>query len=569
MMLTLPISLLSLTSLALARPTVTLDSASTLVERNNDNPSYSGPTVEIRNGTVEGIRIESFNQDAFLGIPFAQPPVGNLRLRKPKSLETKFENGLFKADSYSPFCPGFGGDEIGYELAEDCLSVNVVRPAGVAENASLPIGLWIYGGGYQMGGNADRRYNGTWVVQRSVEMEKPIIFVSINYRVAAFGFLNSPALEKEGNQNIGLFDQRLALHWVQENIAAFGGDPSKVTIWGESAGAFSVAAHLLGYGLNETSLFRGAILESGANPLYYTVNSSSTWTPYNQSVAYSKILENAGCKKDDGDDSAQIDCLRSLDLETFNQSVSGPLAFWKPIVDGSILPELSSQQFERGNFVKVPLLLGTNTDEGTGFGLRGINTTDELVDSLVLNFDALSRNSTENLVSLYSEDPSEGCPYNTGDGVLPTGVQDKRSLAIHGDIQMTAPRRYLAEAAARYSPVYSYRFDVVPQDATILTGVTHFQEVAYVFSNPLPTQNPLGTRPGDAEVANLITSQFISFIHDLTPNNNGVAGSVEWPNYQESPQNFVFRRNGSWIEPDTYRAEGIAYINEIATEFQR
>ncbi|GAA5939264.1 uncharacterized protein JCM15063_004470 [Sporobolomyces koalae] len=554
-----------LASLAVARPAVSFDSPASLTKRNDTTNEIGRPTAQIKNGTVEGISIDAFNQEAFLGIPYAQPPVGNLRLRRPRSLEKGFENGRYDADEYSPFCPGFGGDEIGYDLAEDCLTINVVRPAGIAENASLPVGLWIYGGGYQMGGSADRRYNGTWVVQRSVEMNKPIMFVSLNYRVAAGGFLNSPALESEKNQNLGLYDQRLALHWVQENIAAFGGDASKVTIWGESAGAFSVAGHLLGYGLNETDLFRGAILESGANPLYYTNNASSTYSPFNQSVTYSMILEKAGCS--DGDDSTQLQCLRNLDFDKFNSSVAG--TFWRPVVDGDLLRKPSSEQFAEGKFVKVPLLLGTNTDEGTAFGLRGINTTDELVDSLALNYVKLSHNTSKTLVSLYSEEPSEGCPYNTGDGVLPSGLQDKRSLSINGDIQMTAPRRYLAEVASRYSPVYSYRFDTVPQNATINIGTSHFQEVAYVFSNPLKTQNPLGNRPGDVELASLMTSQWISFIHDLDPNKNGVEGSVEWPNYQQSPENIVFRRNGSWIEPDTYRKEGIAYINAVASEFGR
>ncbi|GAA5824316.1 hypothetical protein JCM5353_007021 [Sporobolomyces roseus] len=560
----LPISLLSLASLTLARPAVTFESTD-LVARNNGGSGSSGPTVKILNGTVEGISIDSFSQEAFLGIPYAQPPTGNRRLRKPQSLEKGFDGGKYEAKEYSVFCPGFGADDWPYELGEDCLTINVVRPAGTTEDSNLPVGFWIYGGGYQQGGSGDRRYNGTWVVQRSVEMEKPIIFVSINYRVAAYGFLNSPALEKEGNQNLGLYDQRLAMHWVQENIGSFGGDKSKVTIWGESAGAFSVAGHLLGYNLNSTDLFRGAIMESGANPLYYTNNASSTYSPFNQSVTYSNILDKSGCDK--GDNAKELECLRDLSFDAFNSSVAG--TYWRPVVDGSILPMLSSQQIAEGSFVKVPLLLGSNTDEGTAFGLRKINTTDELVDSLVLNYVELSKNSSEELVSRYSTEQSEGCPYSTGDGVLPTGIQDKRSLAINGDIQMTAPRRNLAEAASRYSPVYSYRFDTVPENATILSGVSHFTEVAYVFSNPLKTANTLGTRPGDAELAKLMTSQWVSFIHDLTPNNNGIEGSPQWPSYQEGPANFVHRRNGSWVEPDTYRSEGIAYINEIAAEFQR
>ncbi|GAA6022851.1 hypothetical protein JCM11491_007018 [Sporobolomyces phaffii] len=543
------------TCLAFARPAVPL------AERNDavSGSAPSGPTVTIKNGTVEGISLDSYNQEAFLGIPYAEPPVGDLRLRRPKSLEKGFTGGTYAAKEYSVFCPGFGGDEIGYDLGEDCLTLNVVRPAGIAQNASLAVGLWIYGGGYQMGGSGDRRYNSTWVVQRSVEMAKPIIFVSINYRVAALGFLNSPALAREGNQNMGLYDQRLALHWVQENIAAFGGDPSKVTIWGESAGAMSVSAHLLGYGLNSTDLFRGAILESGGPTTqnYQTLNDTAP--------LYSEILEQSGCSAKSSS-SAELECLRQLPFDKFNSSVAE--TSWSPVVDGEIIPRAPSDQVNASTFVKVPLLIGANTDEGTAFGSRGLNTTRDLVDAYAERYPYMLNSSVEHLVSLYSEEPSAGSPYNTGDGVLSTGLADKRSCSIGGDVAMIAPRRYLAENAAKFSPVYSYRFDSVPENATIETGITHFQEVAYVFSNPLPTQNPLGTRPGDAELARLMTSQWISFIHDLTPNNNAIDGSVEWPNYQESPQNFVFRRNGSWVEPDTFRQQEISYINSLGHELQ-
>ncbi|GAA6061459.1 hypothetical protein JCM10212_005662 [Sporobolomyces blumeae] len=565
----LPLSLLatlSASSLALARPSIPLnrgpgDSLS-VTKRNNDralSSSSGGPTVEIKNGTVEGISIDSFAQEAFLGIPFAKPPTGDLRLRKPQSLESKFEGGKYEAKEYSVFCPGFGGDEIGYELGEDCLTVNVVRPAGTSENSSLPVGVWIYGGGYQMGGSGDRRYNGTWVVQRSVEMDKPIIFVSLNYRVAALGFLNSPELAKEGNQNMGLYDQRLALDWVQENINAFGGDASKVTIWGESAGAMSVSAHLLGYGLNSTNLFRGAILESGGPTTenFQTLNDTAP--------TYASILKNTGCSSHSSE-SKQLECLRKLPFDEFNSSVAA--TSWMPAVDGEIVPMRPSQQLEAGAFVKVPILIGANTDEGTAFGARGTNSTADIINAYARRFPYMTNNSLEHLVSLYSEEPSAGSPYNTGDGVLATGLSDKRSCSIGGDLVMIAPRRYLSESMAKYSPVYSYRFDTVPQNATIDIGITHFQEVAYVFSNPLPTQNPLGTRPGDAELAQLMTSQWVSFIHDQTPNNNQVNGSVSWPNYQDSPSNYVFRRNGSFVEADDFRKEQIAYINTLGWELE-
>ncbi|BGP03029.1 hypothetical protein NBRC10513v2_006754 [Rhodotorula toruloides] len=521
----------------------------TLAARNN-----GAPTANLKNGTVQGVSLPTFSQEAFLGVPFAQPPVGNLRLRKPHSLNTTFSGGSYAAKEYSKFCPGVGGDDWPYELSEDCLYLNVLRPAGTKKGDKLPVGLWIYGGGYQMGGSGDSRYNGSWVVERSVEMGKPIMFVSINYRVAALGFMASEELRKEGNVNLGLYDQRLALNWVQENIAAFGGDPAAVTIMGESAGAMSVSYQLLGYGLTSTNLFRGAILESG-NPLTLAMtNNSRLETMFND------VVNSTGCA---GAESA-LTCLRGLSLDAFNSSASA--YSWNPVVDGEIISAYPSDTLAKDAFVRVPILIGANTDEGTAFGSKNINTTEQLAANLHLRYPAMTGASVSKLLDLYPNDPLVGCPYNTGDAVLSTGLQDKRSNAIYGDMFMQAGRRLLAEKMAKYKPVYSYRFDQPAENSTIETGTTHFVEVAYVFLNPLKTANTLGNRPGDRELAKLMTSQWVSFIHDQTPNNNEISDAPTWPNYQDSPSNYIFRRHGCVTEKDDYRKEGMSFINNLGWE---
>jgi cholinesterase len=143
------------------------------------------------------------------------------------------------------------------------LTLDIVRPAGVRENAGLPVFVWIYGGNFVAGSSADPRYNTSYIVNASVFIDKPIIAVSINYRLGGWGFLASKQVVNAGESNIGLFDQRLALEWIQENIRHFGGDRSKVTIAGESAGGFSVGYHLTGFDGNNNGLFRAAIMESG------------------------------------------------------------------------------------------------------------------------------------------------------------------------------------------------------------------------------------------------------------------------------------------------------------------
>ncbi|GAA6009730.1 hypothetical protein JCM10207_004171 [Rhodosporidiobolus poonsookiae] len=524
----------------------TAASASPLAAR-----ASSAPSASISNGTVTGITLPTFSQEAFLGIPFAQPPTGDLRFRKPRVLEKTFAGGVFEATEYSPFCPGVGGDNIGFEQSEDCLTVNVVRPAGTKEGDNLPVGAWIYGGGFQMGGNADQRYNSSYMIQRAVEMEKPIMVVQINYRTAALGFLNSKEVKEEGNQNLGLYDQRLALHWINENIAAFGGNPDKVTIWGESAGAISVAYQLMGYGLTETNLFHGGILESGSP---HTIQLLPVETSQKN---YDELVDGLGCS----DAKDTLACLRKVPLEKFNATASA--WDWNPVVDGEIIPAYPSDQLKTDAFVKVPLLIGTNTDEGAAFGSKGMNTSSDIVDALLTRYPALQRESAEKLLELYPNDPLIGCPYNTGDLVPSTGVQDKRSNAIFGDLMFQAGRRELAFKAAQYSPVFSFRFNQPRENATLEEGVTHFVEVAYVFGYPYPTANTLGTRPGDAELSKLVMSQWIAFISDADPNGHGISDIPTWPSYQSNATNFVHSRHGQTLEADDFRKDGFDFVNSL------
>ncbi|KAL8278026.1 hypothetical protein RQP46_009658 [Phenoliferia psychrophenolica] len=519
----------------------------------------TGPTAVVRNGTLRGVAIPTFSQEAFLGVRFAQAPVGNLRLRPPHSLNTTF-NDEVDAKEYPPFCPGFGGDDVGFVLDEDCLMLNVIRPEGVVEGSDAAVGLWLYGGGYAMGGSGDPRYNGSWVVQRSVAMEKPIIFVSVNYRVAAGGFLYSKEVEAERAGNIGLRDQRLALHWVNENIKAFGGDPKKVTIWGESAGAMSVAAHLLAYNLEATPLFRAGIMESGA-PTTNSFRNAAELQP-----SYDAVVNSTGCSGA----SSTLDCLRALPFDVFNAAVnaSSTAGTWFPVVDGEIIPSYPTEQLLAQTFVHVPLLLGANSDEGTAFGTYGIDNDTALQSALAKSNPALTNHSIESILALYPDDPFVGCPYGTGDGTVTSGLQDKRSFSITGDISMVGPRRLMAQSAAVKADVFSYRFNQVTQNMSMEIGVTHFQEVAYVFSNPLPTQNPLGNRPSDLELAELMTSYWISFIHSLNPNDSGVPNAPYWPNYADQPKNMVFNRLESYAEDDDFRSDGITFVNQLGGQLR-
>lgn len=196
------------------------------------NITTTAPKVTLKNGSYYGIQLPNYEQDIFLGIPFAQPPIDSLRFRQPQPLNTTWDD-VRNATVYQPQCFGYGAKQWVFEIpfSEDCLSVNIIRPAGISTDAALPVGVFINPGGYLEGGNSDPRYNMSFIVQQSQKMGTPFIAVSPNYRLSVWGFLYSQEVVDAGTTNLGMLDQRLALHWIQENIAAFGGDPRKVTIW--------------------------------------------------------------------------------------------------------------------------------------------------------------------------------------------------------------------------------------------------------------------------------------------------------------------------------------------------
>ncbi|KAF2271055.1 alpha/beta-hydrolase [Lojkania enalia] len=537
--------------------------------------AVADPRVTILNGTYEGVHHPIFNQDIFLGIPYAQDTGGQNRFRVPQALNETW-HGTRSAKQYGHACPDFTPeDDAIYGMSENCLSINVVKPTELKEGEKVPVVVWIHGGSYQVGTTGLPYYNLTYLVQRSVEIGKPIVATSINYRKGGWGFLYSIEIQGSGNTNLALRDMRKALAWISENISAFGGDKDSVTIWGESAGSFAIGELLMSYGGETDGLFHRSIQESGSASTAWK-NGSEWYQPI-----YDKIVEQTSCT--DWPDT--LECLRTIPYETIfpfldSSKVGGP-GFY-PTVDGDILPSYPTELLHSGRFAHIPHLYGTNSDEGTDNAAPGVaNTTEQLYEYLLtgLGFDFPPSVISE-ILQLYPDDPTLGIPLNSGsERFEELGYQYKRLAAIVGDIFYHAPRLDDARWYSKYDDTYIYRFNTRPwQNYTNATytdytgglnpdykGVAHFSEVAFVYGNPAF----VGPWPEYQALSEQMSSQWINFIYSGNPNAEELP---HWPKYSEGKKglNLVIQAegrgyNGSYVEEDTYRLQG----RELLTKWAR
>jgi carboxylesterase type B len=488
------------------------------------------PIAYTRNGSVLGEWNTQSNQDLFLGIPYAQPPIGDLRFRRPRSVNRTWD-GL-QAISYGAWClsaplklPGF--TRYGYDHVEDedCLTINVVRPHGVGEDARLPVWVSIYGGGFQEGGSADERYGPSGIMEQSVRMETPIIYVSFNYRVSGFGFLAGSELVGSGNANLGLYDQRLALRWIQENIEAFGGNKSRVTIQGESAGALSVGHHILAYNGRDDGLFHAGIAQSGGPmTLSYPVEQHDP--------AYGRITEQTGC----ANSSDTVACLRGQPVEVLHALFQDN--YYPVVIDNDLVAGPAYDQINLGNFVQCPLLIGTNTNEGTSFAFDGsagigLNSREDFlgfIDASTggLSSDTLNEMADEYLLHITAAEEVEYLSSVEPSYMPYLGSLYGRSTLFAGDMFFISQRRFTTELWNRFGvPVYSYRFDVVPHGSNpVILGAAHFQEMALVFNNvkglgydvnPFASPFPSVAR-GLTALGVEMSTRWITFVNTFSPN---------------------------------------------------
>ncbi|PYH94386.1 carboxylesterase estA [Aspergillus ellipticus CBS 707.79] len=477
----------------------------------------SSPTIDLAYSKYQGIRLPG-GVDEYLGMRYAAPPLGDLRFRAPQDPNT---NGtLESATAYGPLCIGTDEADTPGELSEDCLFINVFKPSTATSQAKLPVWLFIQGGGYAENSNAN--YNGTTVIQES---GYGIVFVTFNYRVGALGFLASERVRENGDLNPGLLDQRKALEWVKENIEQFGGDPDHIVIHGVSAGAGSVAYHLTAYGGKDDNLFIGAVVESSFWPTQRTVAGLE--------FQFDRFANETGCLDDDTD---PLDCLRQQDIATIQKAntaspfpggSSSPLPdwYWLPVTDGTLVPEELYDAFDQGNFIKVPLLVGDDTTEGSGFAYNATNSSD-VSRFFINNYPHLTSQQLEDINSAYP--PGKSIPRHA--------AFFGSSSAAYGDATFTCPGNHVTESAAKFSPnaVWNYRVNIM--DESNLAGgygVPHTFELPAIFgAGSTGTLSSTSSYLSyNAEIIPVTMHYFISFIQTLDPNTYRYHTAPEWQNW--------------------------------------
>uniref|UniRef100_A0A0W0G4M5 Carboxylic ester hydrolase n=1 Tax=Moniliophthora roreri TaxID=221103 RepID=A0A0W0G4M5_MONRR len=275
----------------------------------------------------------------FGGIPYAEPPLGNLRFQPP-ILKPALDVPTFNATNFGPQCLQLPAN---VTSSGDCLTVNVHRPIDLIRgNQLLAVMVFIHGGGFYIGNSS--QLDGNPLVLRSIARGTPVIYASLNYRLGPLGFPQGTEAEQKGALNLGLKDQLTALEWIKRNIATFGGNPAKVTVFGESAGAVSIGVLYLNSGLE--NLARGAILESGGAGTTFTFEASRRQENWDSFVAAvpDTLLQATG-----------VSFAEAREQFPFVPALDGP---------GGLLPELPSEMYAKGQFARIPFISGTNLDEG-------------------------------------------------------------------------------------------------------------------------------------------------------------------------------------------------------------
>jgi len=472
--------------------------------------------VKTTAGIVKGATTEDGKIRIYKGIPFAAPPVGELRWAAPKPAAAW--QGAREATEFGARCvQGQVFDDIVFtNKSEDCLNLNLWTPAQKADER-LPVMVWIHGGGFQAGSGAENRHDGTAFARKNV------VLVTINYRLGIFGFFSHPELTKQSGRNAsgnyGLLDQVAALEWVRDNVAAFGGDPKNVTIFGESAGSFAVSA-LMASPLAK-GLFHKAIGESGA---YFPLGSGGLpLRPLAES-------EQQGVKFEGAVGAASLAELRAKSADDLLQAAMKTQPWFSPNQDGYFLSKEVISVFAEGQQAQVPLLAGWNADEVRGGVVLGRDkpTAQTFPDDVRKRFG----DQADAVLKVYPA-PNDA-----------VALESAASLASDAFIGYSTWRWLEAHRKTGNAPVYRYSFDrKIPLEPDQMMngvkatpadiGARHAGEIEYVFGALELSLPKVQWEDADRRLSDAMTSYWANFARSGDPNGPGLP---KWPAYADGQQ---------------------------------
>jgi para-nitrobenzyl esterase len=551
------------------------------------SPADGGsPVVTIADGMLRG-HVDSTGGSgpvyAFLGIPYAQPPIDSLRWKAPQA-PTPW-TGVFDAAQFGKRCAQNADPTLQTAASsdEDCLYLNVWTPAATTAK-KLPVMVWIHGGG-NVGGSASDPVPfadaGYFYSGASLSGNGTVV-VSMNYRLGVFGFFAHPELLAEGSKagNQGLWDQRFAMQWVQANIAQFGGDPTNVTIFGESAGSFDVCAHVASN--PSPALFERAVSESGGcttrqltlaeeNPIVLNfaaqvgcpgagpaVPGSGDGGVADSSTADAGVADAttdssvAVAPADAGPD--PLACLRGLSVATLLAAGgdAGPTGTFGPVVENDFLTDQPRTLYTNGNIAKTPYILGSNNDEGTLFELGMTPVTDQAGLTAIIN--QQYGDAGAQVAALYPVSEFDGGAPNPYQAALTRIVGDSLLVCSTYDTALLA-------SAIPNSSVYMYNFDI-PVDIpgvtsnTFFLGASHGSELAYVFD----TSPQFATDMGTATISKLMERYWTRFAAAGDPNGGS---DLMWPKFSATnDQRMQFTLTPSVVQ-DFRKAECDFWIQSV------
>ena len=491
----------------------------------------NAPRARTVNGTVAGVNLPSGIR-AFRGIPYAAPPERDLRWRPPQPAANW--KGVRPADRFANQCmqARVFGDMMfrNSGVSEDCLYLNVWMPE-VRGAGKLPVLFYIYGGGFVAGDGSEPRYDGESMAKRG------IVVVTISHRLGIFGFFSHPQLAAESPQhasgNYGLMDQMAALQWVQANIAAFGGDPKRVTIAGESAGSMSVSAQMASPVAK--NLFAGAIGESGA-----LMPRTSTPAPHAET-------EPNGTKFGDAIGARSLDALRALSATELLEASGRPgVPRFGPNIDGWFITEAPAATFAAGRQARVPLMAGWNSEESNARALvSGTPTPENAAAQLTKQFGERAADAAKVYPISSAAEAQQSLTDLASDNFI--GYSTWKWLDSHARTSSKPVYRYLY--ARPRPPLVASMGDARPGLAGGIvrgggggapppaTGAVHSAEIEYALGN-LPLNGAFAWTPDDHTVSATMQSYFENFIKTGNPNG---AGLPEWPSGGVSPRGEVQR----------------------------